>query len=120
MNRFVDLKAGALRHRVKIEAPVNTLDAAGDWTNDPNASASWALVREVYGGFEYIQGRELEQVAQKWADVRIKWTLRYQQDIALQNNYRLNWNGQFFEIVDIEDVDGRQRAWCAYCRIWQA
>lgn len=111
------LDLGSLRHRVAIEQRADTVDALGDWTNDP--SASWTQLRTVYAKVDYINAADQQRLSERFTDARFSVTMRYQPDMQLSDKNRLNWNGKLMQVIGVDDVEGLQIAWTAYCREFQ-
>lgn len=65
------MRAGKLRHRIQIEAPVTSQDAE---SGEP--ITSWQLVAEVWGSVEPLSAREFVQSQATQAEIVARITLR--------------------------------------------
>jgi head-tail adaptor len=119
MKGFVQVDTGSLRNRVRIESPANTLDAQGDWTNNRDDATRWVLQREIWASITYIQGLATENNKEGNSVATVRVTARFQPDLAVSTAWRLNWNGQLFEILWADNDEARNRQLNLMCREWQ-
>lgn len=93
------IRAGSLRHRVTLQAPVITQDAFGapvkTWQNVANL---WAMV-------ESLSGAELIAARQVFAEALYKVTIRYYPGITDQ--HRIVYDGMNMDITNVSDVETR-------------
>ncbi|MBZ0215981.1 MAG: phage head closure protein [Fimbriimonadaceae bacterium] len=93
--------AGSLRHRVMLEAPVETADGAGgvdlDWSP---VAGLWAEIRPLSGGEQLAFGRA-------HASLTTRVTIRYRGAVASDMRFRLGV--RILEIRQIADPDGLKR-----------
>ena len=100
-------RLGAMRDRVTIQRPVQTVSDAGDviysfvnlYQNEP------AKFESVSGG-ETLRGREVE------AGINAVFTVHYRSNYAPEQ--RLTHNGITYGIVYVKPIEGGRR----YCEIW--
>lgn len=96
------LRVGAMRHRVSIQQPTETLDDYGQpvvtWTNwITNEPAEYCPV----GGTESMRGDQLE------ANVRAKFIVRYRDGYTTQ--MKVVHNGTRYGILYVNEVEGGRR-----------
>lgn len=95
------MRAGQLRERVTLQAPLRTPDGAGGadigWSE---VATLWARV-EAQGGGELPAGERLE------ARARLEVTIRFRADVTPA--MRLVWRGRALDIRASADSDGRRR-----------
>lgn len=90
--------AGRLRHRVTLEAPVETDDGAGGVILNWSAILSlWAEVRVVSGSEQLVFGRS-------HAARMTKVIVRYRHDIT--NDMRFRFGTRIMEIRQVADPEG--------------
>jgi SPP1 family predicted phage head-tail adaptor len=91
------MNAGELNRRISILNQTNLPNSYGEVENTWNTLAiTWAKVRT-------LQGRELFQAGQVHADVTVKVTIRYRDDV--QTNMQIQYGNRTFRIVYIVNVD---------------
>lgn len=99
--RFGDAKAlsARLKHRVVIEQPIYTTDAAGGGTIVwSELSTVWAEIRSHSGGTgESLFAGKLEASATHYI------TMRYRDDVTTK--MRIRYDGRTFNIRRVENVD---------------
>ncbi len=66
------MRAGKLRHRIHIQAPVETRDSDGTVLRD-----EWNTIAIRWASVEYLSGRELWMAQQVASNVRVRIVLRY-------------------------------------------
>ena len=71
------MNIGALRHRIHIQAPVETRDTDGTVLRD-----EWNTVAVRWASVEYLSGRELWMAQQVASNVRVRIRLRYLADVT--------------------------------------
>lgn len=91
------MKAGRLRHRVRIESLQDLRDSTGQVIQDPQTgeiARAWTLVAEVWAAVEPLSAREFIQSAATQAAVTVRITIRYREN--LDASMRLIHNGKVF------------------------
>lgn len=76
------MKAGRLRHRVRLERPTTTLDAFGGILKD------WQTVAEVPAAVDAITGREFLAADRELAGVTWRVTIRETPGLVIEPNWR--------------------------------
>ena len=76
------MKAGRMRHRVRLERPDITVDAFGGVIKD------WVTVREVPAAVDSITGREFLAADRELAGVTWRVTIRETPGIVVEPNWR--------------------------------
>jgi SPP1 family predicted phage head-tail adaptor len=95
------MRAGALRERLVIQAPVAVQDAVwGPVTEWQDVLAAWASVIPVAGS-------ETQKDQGVQATVKYEIEIRYQPGITGEN--RIVWNGKTLDIESAIDPEGRKR-----------
>lgn len=91
------IKAGALRHRIRIEALQDLRDSTGEVIQDPQSGEvmrAWVLVREVWAAIEPLSVREFVQSNAMQSAVTARITIRYRED--LEASMRIVHNGRVY------------------------
>ena len=105
------LNPGRLRHRVTIEHKVVTgRDSFGA------DQFEWQTFCTCYMNITAMQGRELEVAQQRWADARYKCESQFIEGV--RHEMRINRNGRYLEIMDVQDPFGMRDRLVYYCREW--
>lgn len=100
------MRAGKLRHRVRIERPVRTVAASG-----AVAPGTWSLVRDVWASIEPLSGRELIEAGRMSSEVTHRITTRYDQDIVeMDSTYRMVFRSRVFSPVSMVVPDERNES----------
>ena len=60
---------------------------------------------------EFLAGRELASLQQKWAEARYRISIRRQPGITLEREHAISWNGQTLDILDIQGPGTRMPEW---------
>lgn len=98
------LQAGKLRHRIQIVNLTLAQDSSGGFseTNATVFATLWASVesdagrlREIYGGQQRV-GENYFKVTFRWID-------------GVNNAQNVWWDGHTFQILQVENPDGRQK-----------
>jgi SPP1 family predicted phage head-tail adaptor len=101
------MRAGDLRHRVKLQAASSTATAYG---GNPNPT-SFADVVTRYASIEPMHGNELFQAQQVHAAVTHKITLRYDPEVAVVSpRHRFvmaESTGRVYEVDMVANIDER-------------
>lgn len=93
------MKAGRLRHRVRIESFQEQRDSSGEVIQDPQTgeiARAWTLVAEVWAAVEPLSAREFIASAATQAATTVRITIRYREN--LDASMRLNHNGKVYNI----------------------
>jgi SPP1 family predicted phage head-tail adaptor len=99
--RAATLDLGAMRHRVHVEMPVETLGNYGD------VEQTWEVDRACWASIEPLRGREFLEAAQVKADVTHRIRMRWYD--GLTPNHRIRFGQRIFNIESVVDVlSGRQ------------
>lgn len=101
------MRAGRLRHRVRIENPVDTADSQG------SATRIWNLLRVVWAALEPLTAREQLQAAQVQHGITHNVLLRHVDGITPKS--RLIFGTRTFHIVGISNTDERKKEWVLTC-----
>jgi SPP1 family predicted phage head-tail adaptor len=96
------ISAGELRHRILIVKPSLNQGTDGSWQIDDSntVATAWASVKP-------LSGRDLYTAQQKVSEVTHMVRMRFRHGITA--NMNVNFNGRFFEIQDVVDVDYRHK-----------
>lgn len=87
------MRAGLLRHRVRIEQPVDVADGYGGQTR------TWSTAATVWARVELLQGREYRQAAAAAAEMTATILIRHRSGI--HSRMRVVWDSRTFEIVSV-------------------
>lgn len=90
------MRAGKLPYLVTIEQRSTGQDAGGGMLN------SWSTFATVWAGAIALNGRELEAAQARNNEISHKWTLRGLPGLTAQ--MRINWAGNYYNILWIDDV----------------
>lgn len=94
------MNIGRLRHRVVIEAPVETQDASGD------PVITWAHVATAWAAVEPIKGREAtfgnQTLEERDTRIVVRWSPLID---TLSAKYRLRHRQDIYNIVNLAEVD---------------
>lgn len=102
------MRAGTLRHQVRLETPTYRRDAANQKVESGTDVVTVAAsVRHVSGG-ETVRGRQMEANATELV------TIRWRQGVT--NQTRVVYAGRTLSVIDIaEDTAGRHRELALQC-----
>lgn len=100
------MQTGQLDQRITLLRPTFTTDGLGASVpgTPTDLGQKWANV-------SYMNGYELEQAAQRWAEVRYKITIRRQPGLTLQLTDYIEWNSQTLDLLDIRGPGTRDDFW---------
>ncbi len=109
------MQIGRLRKRVQILEAQAVMGAFGGETIE------YVPVTTVWGGFAPLEmgSGEREHSSQQVGVSQVRVTLRYpgrSPNSLLNSKHRLLMNGRYFEIVDIYNIDERNRELTVSCR----
>lgn len=102
------LDAGALRHRITIEAASNTSDGLG------GSIQTWSEWRLIWAHLEPIRADMRERASQ--TDELVTHRVYVRQPLAVTSEMRLRKGGRIFEIDTIHDPDETARYWLLVVR----
>lgn len=106
------ITAGELRHRMTIQAPVETRSAAGD------SVPAWTTIATVWASVRAISGREFWAGSQVYAEASMEVRIRYRADV--RSSWRLAWDERtgtrYLDILGVLDPDGRRADLVLPCR----
>jgi len=93
------MRAGSLRHRVSVEHFTSTQNEYGEPVE------TWSEFLEIWAAREDLTGREYFSSQQVNAEVTTRFRTRYVPGLSAK--MRLNDAGTFYEILSVQDPDGR-------------
>ncbi len=105
---MVILRAGQLRHRVKLQSATETQDSYGAIVQ------TWADVATVWASIEARTGRETFTAAQVYATADHIITIRYRSGVTAK--MRIVYGSRVFDIQGAVDPDGRKRTLMIYAK----
>ncbi len=88
------VRAGAMRHRIKIQVRTTVQDETGDPLNN------WSDVAERWASVEPLVGREFFASQQRNGRVQTRFRLRYVAGIAPR--MRIEFDGRVFDITEVQ------------------
>ena len=101
------MRGGPMRHRITIEAPVETQAADG------SILQSWETFAEAWASIEPLIGKEYFAQQREQAVVSHKIRMRYQPGIT--HKMRVAWESRLFEIESVLNVGERSREIVLMC-----
>lgn len=102
------MRAGKLRHRIKITTPTESRGDTGEITY------TWSTLATVWASVEPISGRELIQADQMQAEATVRIRLRYIPNLTTQ--CRIVHKGRTLEIVSAQNITDRNAEFELLCR----
>lgn len=102
------MQAGRLRHRLTIEQRSASRDALG------GQSTAWETFATVWGDAQPSRGVEFVSLRAAQSDISIKFTIRHMEGITPA--MRVQWAGNPYPIVQIINVNGRDRTLELMCQ----
>lgn len=93
--------AGKYRHRVAIKEPMSVQSSSGE------VVTAYRIIGHDYAAFAPVSGREFVASVGAQAELTARFTLRFRDDVT--PTWRVRYDGHDYEIVHVEDVNGRQR-----------
>lgn len=102
--------AGRLRHRLQVQAPLESRDDIGGVTR------VWVAVGDVWAHIEPLKGRELFEAQSIEARLNTRVTMRAFPD--LDPTWRLVWldKDRAYQVYSVRDVDERHRMTEVLCQ----
>lgn len=105
------MRAGQLRCRIAVDEPVETQDSTGD------PVVSWVTRATVWGSIDPLRSREGVVASQTLVNVDSKITLRWgPMTSSITEKWRLRSRGVTYNIVNMTNVQGRNRAVELICK----
>lgn len=95
------MRAGELRHRVRVQEKVITRDAIG------GEMITWKDRGTVWAEVEPLAGRELFAAQQIQPEATMRFGLRYWSEI--KSEWQVIWQEQTFDVLSVIDVGARRR-----------
>ncbi len=102
------MRAGELRHRIKIQQKSVTRGTMGGET------VTWTDVSTVWAAVEPISGREYYAAQQTQAEAQTRIRIRHLAGIT--TSMRVLWGTRVFDIIDVLDVKERGREIHLMCK----
>lgn len=68
------------------------------------------LMLWTWASVDYLQGRELERVMQRWADARYKIRMR-RNPVEIKREHWIEWHDQRIDILDVGNMGTREPEW---------
>lgn len=93
------MRAGRLRHRLSLQAPIRTQDAFGEST------VKYSEYAVVWGSLMPGRGKEFEHAHQIHAEIDHEALIRY--NPFVMPTHRVVFDGREFEIVSISNFEER-------------
>lgn len=97
-------RPGDFRHRIAVLNYTTTVDTVGARKRD------WAVASRIWGAveFEYRPTDQFAETANMQSkETRVWFTTRYTEAITIQ--HRLRHRNKDYEILSLQDIDGRNR-----------
>ena len=92
---------GALRHRLRLEAPQTSADGGG------GGDETWSLVTEIWGEVIAASGQETFEADGLSGRISHEIAIRYRNDVAAKQ--RFVEDGRVYDIRAVLDREGRRR-----------
>ena len=102
------MRAGPLRHRITIEAPVETQ------TTDGSIVTTWQAFATVWASIEPLIGREY--FAQQREQAAVSHRIRMRCQSGITHKMRIAWGTRIFEIESVLNVGERNREIVLMCQ----
>lgn len=96
------MNIGHLRHKITLERRSVTRTDIG------SEVISWVKVTDIKASAVSVGGSEAFKYKQLFAESVVRFTCRYRSDIVPE--MRIVFDGQYYDIFDISDIEGRKRA----------
>lgn len=93
------MRAGRLRHRVRIQADTPTVDARGD------PIPSWTTYATVWAAVEPLEGSELVRFQQVQAETTCRVRMRHNSSVAATN--RILHDSRTLQVLTVINRDDR-------------
>ncbi len=102
------MRGGPLRHRITIEAPVESQGSDG------STLTTWETFAEAWASIEPLIGREYFAQQREQAAVSHKIRMRHRPGITHQ--MRVSWGARLFEIESVLNIGERNREIVLMCK----
>ena len=102
------MRAGRLRHRLKLQSRTETRDAYG------GVVTTWTTEKIISGALEPLTGQEFFNAQQTQSEVAVRVVIRY--DSAIQDTWRIKNDSKIYSIVSIINEMERDRMMTIMCR----
>lgn len=93
----MDLFAGELKHKIKIQRLSNTVNSNGFNVE------TWVDIRTVYAKVQNLSGREYWQASAVQAENTVKFFIKYIR-MDIDNTMRLYFKGKQYNIVHVDNA----------------
>lgn len=100
------MRAGRLRHRLRLQQSTRTRSATGAFTNN------WATTATVWGAIEGLSSREFHQAGQAQTETSLRAVIRHAATwAAIDNTWRIQEanSGKKYNIVSVIEPEERTR-----------
>ena len=104
------MRAGRLNERVTLLERSVARDALG------GEIVTWTDRGETWADVTPLRGREYFAAMQVNPEYQIRFRLRYQSAPTITNEWRLEWRGEQYDILDVINVDARDDMLELMCR----
>lgn len=102
------MNAGALRHRITLQQPIETQDEFGE------VVITWQDVASVWAEVADLSGREFFAAMQTVSEITTRVRLRHRSDV--ETRWRMVVGARVLDIQAVIDPDGRKRELLLLCR----
>jgi SPP1 family predicted phage head-tail adaptor len=103
------MNPGALRSRIIIQ-DANYVD-----NGFGGKITTWSTLATVWAKVDHLSGRELLIAQQISPVITYEIMIRYRSDMSTK--YRIYYNGMYFNIIDIKDLDNRHEWLFLKCEV---
>ena len=101
------MRAGRLRHRLQLQSKTTTQNSYGE------AVVSFTTEATVWGAIEPLSGNERFAQQQAQSEARVRILMRHYD--GLDTTWRIVHNGKYYDILDAQNHDERDRMWMLMC-----
>lgn len=95
------MRAGARRHKIKIEVPTNTRSSIGGVT------ITWTEFKSLWASIETFKTYERQSAEAAWPGADVKMGVKYV--AGLLPTMRIVYGGKIYSILGINDIEERHR-----------
>jgi SPP1 family predicted phage head-tail adaptor len=93
------MRSGDLRQLITLQSKIVTRDAMG------GEVISWVDRGMVPASVEPLRGREYFAAKEQQAETDVRFRIRYWSEVT--SAWRVNWEGRYYDILSVIDVNGR-------------